>query len=69
MPKWIFQKTSGDSDVQINRRSWVKGRKTNRGQGKNMLPDRLNWRDILQVAQKAIMKNQFLSYFWNPLIK
>ena len=24
---------------------------------------------ILQVAQKAIVRIQFLSYFWNPLIK
>jgi hypothetical protein len=31
-------------------------------QGKNVPPDG-------QVAQKAIVRIQFLAYFWNPLIK
>ena len=38
-------------------------------QGKNVLPHGLNWLAILQVTQKAIVRIQFLSYFWNPFIK
>ena len=38
-------------------------------QGKNVLPDGLNWLCYFAGSQKAIMRIQFISYFWNYLIK
>ena len=38
-------------------------------QGKNVLPDGLNWLGYFAGSSKSIERIQFLSYVWNPLIK